>query len=116
LIRWRIICYIYSGAIIGKAFSRERKGADTDQSQAGKLDYPTQADQDTSIAALARAQIAVAKDSYTAAKDSAAHNERSRRVADASPFERYIVSIERQAGVIFILSLSCCRVAAPDRG
>jgi hypothetical protein len=68
------------GAIIGSIFSRERKDADTHHSHASKLNYPTETDQKTSIAALARAQIAVAKDSYTAVKDNAAYNERSHRI------------------------------------
>jgi hypothetical protein len=68
------------GALLGSVFSRQREDAKQDQSHTGKLDYPTETDQEASIAALARTQIAVAKDSHAAAKDNATHNERSRRI------------------------------------
>jgi len=68
------------GAIFGRVFSRQPENAKRDQSHSDKVNYPAHTDQETSLAALARAQIAAAKDSYVAAKDNAAHNERSRRI------------------------------------
>lgn len=75
-----VVATFLLGALIGSVFSRQREDAERDQSHADKLNYPSDANQETSIAALARAQIAAAKDNYAAAKDDAAHNKHSHRI------------------------------------
>jgi len=54
------------GALIGSVFSRKREDSERDQSHSDKLNYPTDTNHETSIAALARSQIAFAKDYYAA--------------------------------------------------
>lgn len=62
-------------------FSRQSENAERDQSHADKLDYPTDTNHDASIAALARAQIALAKDADSTDKRQSAYNKRSHRIS-----------------------------------
>src|SRR6516162_528942 len=65
------------GALINSLFSRQRKNAEQDESHADKLDYPTNANLETSISTIARAQVATAKDADTTQKYQSAYNKRT---------------------------------------
>jgi hypothetical protein len=69
------------GAMLGSAVSRQREDTQRDHSHSDKLDYPTEANHETSIAALARAQIALAKDANAADKRQSSYNKRSHRIS-----------------------------------
>ena len=62
-------------------FSRQSENAKEDPSHADKLDYPTDRNHEASIAALARAQIALAKDADAADKRQSSYNKRSHRIS-----------------------------------
>ena len=68
------------GLLIGNWFSGKRQDTETYDTHADKLDYPSKSDTKASIAALARAQIAAAKDRHANDKQAAAYNERSYRI------------------------------------
>jgi hypothetical protein len=76
-----VVAAFLIGALIGSVFSRQREDAERDQSHADKLDYPADTNHETSIAALARAQIALAKDANAADKRQSSYNKRSRRIS-----------------------------------
>ena len=69
------------GALLGSVFSRQREDAERDQSHADKLDYPSDTNQETSIATLARSHIAFAKDANAADKRQSSYNKRSHRIS-----------------------------------
>jgi hypothetical protein len=69
------------GALLGSVFSRQREDAKRDQSHADKLDYPSDANQETSIAALARSHIAFAKDYYSTRERDTAHSRKTYKVS-----------------------------------
>jgi hypothetical protein len=96
-----LVAVFIIGTIVGNVFSRQREDTERDQSHAEKLDYPSDADEEASIAAVARAQIAAAKDSYATAKDNAAHNERSRRISFWTPIGVGIYTVFTAVIVIF---------------
>jgi hypothetical protein len=76
-----IVAALLLGALIGSVFSRERQDSERDQSHADKLDYPTDTNHKTSIAALARAHVALAKDADSAEKYQSTYNKSSYRVS-----------------------------------
>jgi hypothetical protein len=75
-----VVAEFLLGALIGSVFSRQRENSKRDESHADKLDYPTDANQETSIAALARAQIALAKDTDAASKSESDYSKKAYRV------------------------------------
>ena len=76
-----IVAVFMLGLLVGYGFSRQREDAETDDSHADKLDYPTDADKKTSVAALARAQIALAKDKQAADHRADAHHKKTYTVS-----------------------------------
>jgi hypothetical protein len=75
-----IVSVFVLGLLIGNWLSGKRQQPEAYDAHADKLDYPTQRDAETSIASLARAQIAAAKDRQTSDKQTSAYYERSHRV------------------------------------
>jgi hypothetical protein len=76
-----LVAVFLLGAILGSIFSRQREDIEEGQAHSDKLDYPVQTDQEASIAALARAQIALAKDANAADKRQSSYNKRSHRIS-----------------------------------
>src|ERR1700751_484261 len=76
-----LVAVFLLGAILGSVFSRQREDTEEGQAHSDKLDYPVQTDQEASIAALARAQIALAKDANAADKRQSSYNKRSHRIS-----------------------------------
>jgi hypothetical protein len=75
-----LVAAFFFGALLGSVFSRDRKDAQQDQSNSDKLDYPSDKNEKTSIAALARAHIAFAKDVDSTNKQQTAHSKKAYRV------------------------------------
>jgi hypothetical protein len=75
-----IVAPFLVGLILGNVLSRKRQNPQANQSHSDKLDYPSDTNHETSIAALARAHVAFAKDSDTADKHKSAYNKRTYRV------------------------------------
>jgi hypothetical protein len=64
------------GAFVGWWASRQREDSQASQTHADKLDYPSDAGHEASIAALARAHIALAKDKASADKDTSTRDKK----------------------------------------
>jgi hypothetical protein len=65
------------GAFVGWRASRQREDSQANQTHADKLDYPSDAGHETSMAALARAHIALTKDKASADKDTSARDKKT---------------------------------------
>jgi hypothetical protein len=89
------------GLILGNAFSRQREDAEAENSHADKLYYPATGDNETSMAALARAQIAAAKDRHSAYKDNTAYSKRAYRVSFWTLIGVYAYTVFTAAIVVF---------------
>lgn len=76
-----IIVVFLVGLVAGNVLSRKSEDAQTSQSHADKLNYPADENQESSISALARAHVALAKDADTANKGQASRDTRAHRVS-----------------------------------
>src|SRR5271166_5683643 len=75
-----VVAAFLIGALLGSEFPRKRQDPEGNQTHADKLDYPSDTNQEASIAAIARAHIAHAKDADAARKFQSAHDTRTYRV------------------------------------
>jgi hypothetical protein len=75
-----LVAVFLIGALLGSIFSRQREDAERDQSHANELDYPSDTNQETSIAALARSHVAFAKDYYSTHERNAAYSKKIYKV------------------------------------
>jgi hypothetical protein len=76
-----LVAVFLIGALLGSVFSRQRENTERNQSHADKLDYPSDTNQETSIAVLARSQVAFAKDYYATQERNSSSNRKTYKVS-----------------------------------
>jgi hypothetical protein len=96
-----VVAAFLIGALLGSELLRKRQNPQGNQSHADRLDYPGGADKQTSIATLARAHIAFAKDASSADKRQSSHSERIYRINFWIAFWAFAYTIFTAAILVF---------------